>query len=66
MSSVMFCFKLMSNSCFPVTDKYLKVWIKFNDVCNGAGKKKSQRNPWTNGTLGAVTLVTNIKLVVFI
>ena len=36
MSSVMFCFKLTSHSCFPVTDKYLKLWtfgwVSFSSV----------------------------------
>ena len=40
----MFCFKLTSHSCFPVTDKYLKLRKKINDVRNGAGENKSQRH----------------------
>ena len=47
----MFCFKLTSHSCFPVTDKYLKLRKKINEVCNGAGEKKSQRNPRLKVTL---------------
>ena len=37
----MFCFKLTSHSCSPVTDKYFKLWKQFNDVRSSAGEKKN-------------------------